>query len=159
MVSKKKAPRRAPAKDVLDEGLIKYTEMLVKAALSEDIGPGDVTTLLTVPLRKRGSAKIIARERLVVSGQFVAKASAFRQLNSKIVYKELIPDGSVAKKGEVVATISGNLRSILTAERVALELSSEVKRHSYTYQSFCKEGREGYRASRHPEDYAMHEAP
>ncbi len=140
MTNKKKASRRAPAVEALDEGLIKYTDMVVSAALSEDVGPGDITTLLTVPSRKKGFAKIVARERLVVSGQFVARA-AFKQLNSKVVYRELVPDGGIAKKGEVVATISGNLRAMLTAERVALNFLQRLSGIATLTSAFVKKAR------------------
>lgn len=140
MKSNEKALHRAPLAGALDEGLIKYTEMVVRAALSEDVGPGDVTTLLTVPSRKRGSARIVARERLVVSGQFVARA-AFKQLNSRVVYKEFVSDGEVAKKGEVVATISGNLRAILTAERVALNFLQRLSGIATLTNAFVKKAK------------------
>ena len=54
-------------------GLIEYADMLILAALAEDVGKGDITTEATVGARKSGSAKLIAKEDLIVAGNFVAR--------------------------------------------------------------------------------------
>lgn len=91
----------------------------VRAALDEDIGPGDVTTLATVPAGARCVAVMRTREPLVVAGLAFAE-SAFRQLSSKVKLRRLARDGLRFKAGGGLLEISGPARAILSAERVAL---------------------------------------
>lgn len=91
----------------------------VRRALAEDIGPGDVTTLATVPAESRGKASMVAREPLVVAGLALAEA-AFVELSAEIAVEIQVPDGSRARAGEVLLRVRGPTRAILTAERVAL---------------------------------------
>jgi nicotinate-nucleotide pyrophosphorylase (carboxylating) len=91
----------------------------VKAALAEDIGGGDATTLATVPANLTACAAMRARQRLVVAGtQFVE--AAFRALSRKVKIEPILHDGKTADAGAVVLKVSGPARAILTAERVAL---------------------------------------
>jgi nicotinate-nucleotide pyrophosphorylase (carboxylating) len=91
----------------------------VRAALAEDIGSGDATTLATVPKRLDVRAVMRAREPLVVAGLDFAEA-AFRELSLKIKIQGLIHDGQCVKAGSALLKISGPARAILSAERVAL---------------------------------------
>lgn len=91
----------------------------VKAALAEDIGSGDVTTLATVPAATRAAAVMRAREPLVVCGLGFALA-AFRQLSRKVKIKMPVRDGQRAEVGDVLMEISGPAHAILSGERVAL---------------------------------------
>ncbi len=92
----------------------------VMAALSEDLGlAGDVTTNATVPETATAVADIRARENGIVSGLDVARA-AFKALDPDVEFTEIAADGAAVKAGDVVATISGSARALLTAERVAL---------------------------------------
>jgi nicotinate-nucleotide pyrophosphorylase (carboxylating) len=91
----------------------------VRAALAEDIGHGDATTLATVPPNLTARAVMRAREPLVVAGlEFVE--TAFRELSRKIRIQKICRDGHAAKAGAALLKISGPARPILTAERVAL---------------------------------------
>lgn len=100
-------------------------EELVRRALLEDIGPGDITTEATIPADKTCTAVIIVREDGVLCGQPVAQA-AFRVMDHSLTYEVLVPEGSVVTAGMEVARISGNARSILTAERVALNFMQRM---------------------------------
>ena len=91
----------------------------VQAALAEDIGPGDATTLATVPAGLTASALMRARVPLVVAGTDFAEI-AFRELSKKVTVKKILRDGQHAKAGATLLKISGPARAILTAERVAL---------------------------------------
>lgn len=91
----------------------------VAAALEEDIGPGDATTLSTIPEDAQVRAAMAAREDLVLAGTGFAR-EAFRQLSSKAECKLLAPDGSRLSKGAAALSVSGPARALLTAERVAL---------------------------------------
>jgi len=92
---------------------------VVRAALAEDVGSGDVTTLSTVPEQAMASAKMVARESLVVCGLAVAEA-AFREINSAVQIERIASDGQRVGKGETLLKIIGPARAVLTAERVAL---------------------------------------
>lgn len=94
-------------------------EELVRRALLEDIGPGDITTEATIPADRQCTAVIIAKEEGVLCGQPLAQA-AFRVLDPQLTYEVLVPEGSAVTPGQEVARIAGSARSILTGERVAL---------------------------------------
>jgi len=91
----------------------------VKAALAEDVGTGDVTTLATVPPNLMARAVMRARQRLVVAGTAFAE-TVFQTLSRKIKIESVLSDGQIAGAGATILTISGPARPILTGERVAL---------------------------------------
>ena len=91
----------------------------VRAALAEDLGRGDVTTLATVPANATSVALLNARESLTVTGiQFVEVA--FRELSAKVKIQKLARDGDRLTAGKPILKISGPSHAILSAERVAL---------------------------------------
>jgi nicotinate-nucleotide pyrophosphorylase (carboxylating) len=92
---------------------------LVKAALTEDIGAGDATTLATVPESAQARAAMVAREPLIVAGLEFAEA-AFRTLAAEIRCERLVTDTHRAREGQVLLRVEGPARAILTGERVAL---------------------------------------
>lgn len=96
-----------------------YVEAIAKRALAEDIGSGDVTTLITIPEDSVSTADIIAKEPGVLAGMPVALA-VFRAMDPGIAFSKALEDGTPLYKGDAIASLSGNTRSLLTAERVAL---------------------------------------
>ena len=97
----------------------KIVRDLIRRALREDIGAGDVTTLALVPRRSRVTAVIVARRDCVMAGHGVA-AAVFLQVDAGIRYRARVRDGQRAGPAAVVAEIRGPARGILTAERTAL---------------------------------------
>jgi nicotinate-nucleotide pyrophosphorylase (carboxylating) len=91
----------------------------VQAALEEDIGSGDVTTLSTVPESAVAQALMVAREPLTLAGLEFA-IQAFTSLSSTLVIKKEMEDGQQASRGQTILSGQGSARAILTAERVAL---------------------------------------
>mgnify|MGYP001598456507 FL=1 len=91
----------------------------VRAALAEDLGGGDATTLATVPRAARSVARMNAREPLVVAGLAFAEL-AFRRLAPGIKIQRFARDGQRVDAGKTLLKISGSARAILSAERVAL---------------------------------------
>jgi nicotinate-nucleotide pyrophosphorylase (carboxylating) len=91
----------------------------VVAALAEDIGSGDVTTLATVPENASVSGTMVAREKLVLAGMAFAEA-AFAELSPSVHTERLVQDGQSAGMTRKLLRISGSTQAILTAERVAL---------------------------------------
>jgi nicotinate-nucleotide pyrophosphorylase (carboxylating) len=91
----------------------------VERALAEDIGDGDITTLLTVPPDAVAIGSFIAKSYGIVAG-LPAVAEVFRQVDPdlKLVYQ--VSDGETVEPGETICQVSGSAQSILTGERVAL---------------------------------------
>ncbi len=92
---------------------------IIKEALREDIGSGDITTRCTVASSAVARGKILAKEAGVIAGILVAK-EVFRQVDRRIKFVPKVKEGARVKKGKVVAVLSGPARGILTGERVAL---------------------------------------
>jgi len=91
----------------------------VAAALEEDVGTGDVTTLCTVLDTALARARLVAREPLVLAGIAFAEA-AFRRLQPDIALRRFFEDGAALDRGATVLEISGRAGAMLTAERVSL---------------------------------------
>src|SRR5262245_30781314 len=91
----------------------------VKAALAEDIGSGDATTLATVPEGASARALMRARVPLVAAGLSFAEV-AFKELSGTVKVERYVKDGERVKEGDSLLSVSGPARAILTAERVAL---------------------------------------
>lgn len=91
----------------------------VQLALTEDIGPGDATTLATVGEHAQAAAFMSAREPIVVAGLEFAIA-AFQALSPDIDYVEQCADGASLPPGASLLNVRGPARAILSAERVAL---------------------------------------
>ncbi len=97
----------------------------VKRALNEDLYPsGDITSSL-VKNNKKVKVKLLSNENAIVGGLLFAK-QAFNLVDNKIKFKLKKKDGSNVKKGSLIATIEGNARNILIAERVALNFLSHI---------------------------------
>lgn len=94
-------------------------EQLIDSALCEDVGLGDVTTNAVVDLGHKGKAWVITREDTVVAGLTVFEG-VFHRLDPKVTITPRADDGSWFAKDECLVDLVGPLRSILTAERVAL---------------------------------------
>jgi len=96
-------------------------QSIIRTALAEDIGPGDVTTRATVPPDQKGRARAVAKEHFIVAGVEVF-AAVFKAVDKKTRVCIRVEDGRRASKGEVIAEVEGKLAAILQAERVALNV-------------------------------------
>ncbi len=94
-------------------------EHLIKIALQEDIGSGDITTENLVDQDLEGIGIIIAKEPLVIAGLDVAR-QVFEHLDPKVRFSPLCKDGDSIKDGEIVLEVKGRLCSLLMGERTAL---------------------------------------
>lgn len=94
---------------------------IIRLALAEDIGHGDVTTAATVDPDAEGAAAVIAKEGFVLAGYEVF-LEVFMTLEPAIDFSVNRVDGDKVKKGEVVMELDGPLGALLTGERVALNL-------------------------------------
>jgi len=94
---------------------------LIRRALAEDIGTGDVTTELTVPADRRASGAFYAREPLIVAGIELMQ-TVYDLAGGGVTVEVLAPSGTVAEKGACLARARGEARRLLTCERTALNL-------------------------------------
>jgi nicotinate-nucleotide pyrophosphorylase (carboxylating) len=96
-------------------------DRIIKNALEEDLGWGDVTTDSTIPSAATIKGNFIAKEQGVLCGIEICKR-VFEILDNTIVFEILIRDGQKLQAGDILAKISGPARSILKGERVSLNL-------------------------------------
>jgi nicotinate-nucleotide pyrophosphorylase (carboxylating) len=97
-------------------------EPLLRRALEEDLGlAGDLTTLAVVPAAARARGRLVARREGCVAGLTIA-TDVFRLLDPAVEVVENVADGSRVGAGTVLAEVAGAARSLLTGERVALNL-------------------------------------
>lgn len=92
---------------------------LVRAALAEDVGAGDVTTAATIPPGRTGRARVVARAAGVVAGS-AAFVEVYRQVDAAVAIELVAPDGTAVGPDDLVARARGPFASLLVAERVAL---------------------------------------
>ena len=88
-------------------------EILIHAALEEDVGSGDITTSCTVPPGAQGKGRIVAKESLVLAGIDVAR-QVFWAVNSELEVRLPLKDGSRANEGDLLLQVTGDLAPILT---------------------------------------------
>ncbi|MFH1397937.1 MAG: carboxylating nicotinate-nucleotide diphosphorylase [Candidatus Omnitrophota bacterium] len=98
-------------------------ESIVKQALVEDIGKGDITTQLTIPKDKLIKGTVLAKEDCVVCGLDIMEA-AFKTVDKNIKFSPQAKEGHKVKKGKAIALVEGKAQNILSAERVGLNLLS-----------------------------------
>ncbi len=100
-------------------------ERLIDAALEEDIGAGDLTSLYFVPAERRATGFIVAREAGVLSGGEVA-LEVFRKVDPAIDVTLLVADGDRISEGAYLIKVEGPARSLLTAERTVLNFMQRM---------------------------------
>jgi nicotinate-nucleotide pyrophosphorylase (carboxylating) len=92
---------------------------LIRTALTEDTGQGDVTSRLTVPPDRFAKARLVARTSGILAGIDVCR-QVFLTLDRSVSFTPRLKDGARFRKGQVLAEVHGRARPILTAERTAL---------------------------------------
>ena len=108
---------------VLDDVLLKP---LVEDALAEDLGRrGDVTSQATIPADMQAQLQIKARQSGVICGMDLARLS-FALVDASIEFVAQVQDGETVAAGAVLATVKGNARHLLTAERTALNFMTHL---------------------------------
>ena len=116
----------------------KYINSVVKKALKEDLKPmGDITTRLVKFSNKKIAAKIIAKQNGVIVGIEFCK-QAFKLIGKESIFKSKIKDGKFIKKNKVIAEILANTKTILTAERTALNFLNHASGIATTTNNFVK---------------------
>ena len=116
-----------------------FIRNICKLALNEDLYPsGDITSSLLKSERKK--VKLISNQSGVIGGIEFAKQT-FKLIDKKIKFLVKKKEGSLVKKGDVIATIEGNIKNILTGERVALNFISHISGIATKTNQFVKKVR------------------
>ena len=100
-------------------------DKIIELALEEDIGSGDITTLSTIPENTTAHGRFIAKQDTVICGIDVAER-VFHKIDKNVCFKAYFCDGDKVKIGDVIAEVDGNARSMLTAERCALNIMQRL---------------------------------
>ncbi len=100
-------------------------EKIILNALQEDVGDGDHSSLLSIPPNIIGSSQLIVKENGVIAGVEVAE-KVFSIVDENLKMEIRIHDGEKIKKGDIVFIVSGKVQSILTAERLVLNIMQRM---------------------------------
>lgn len=111
---------------------------VVSRAVQEDIGHGDITTKAVIPAGAVGRARIEAREDFTVAGLDVAHLAFQVVQTDSISFDKQVEDGREVKAGDVLARLNGSLATILTGERVALNLLGRLSGIATLTKRFVK---------------------
>ena len=108
---------------------------IVRAALAEDVGSGDVTSLSILPPERVVHGRVVAKAAGIVAGLTVA-AEVFSQVDPRIEWAPLVEEGAAVRVGDIVATVDGPAVGILTAERTALNFLQRMFGIASTTRAF-----------------------
>lgn len=97
----------------------KEIEPLISAGLEEDVKNGDITTNLLIPSESRKTAILIAKANGIIAGLPVAEA-VYKKIDPEIEFSPEVCDGEKVVSGQLICTITGSFRALLTGERLAL---------------------------------------
>lgn len=118
-----------------------YNEELVqsiKTWLREDVGSGDVTTQMTIPIGHESKGIIHAKEDGVICGIPIAEL-VFEIVDPTLTFRALVQEGQAVKKGTIIVEVEGSTHAILTGERLALNLMQRLSGVASRTASFVQE--------------------
>ncbi len=107
----------------------------IRTALAEDIGPGDATTNSIVPAEATMRGQIIAKQDGVIAGLDVAQA-VYQMVDEQVDFRAQVDEGARVTNRQVLALVSGRTRSLLTAERTALNFLGRISGIATLTRSF-----------------------
>jgi nicotinate-nucleotide pyrophosphorylase (carboxylating) len=116
--------------------LLAEVKPIIRRALREDIGDGDVTTRCTVPAQMLLAGRFIAKEAGIVAGLEVARLT-FAMLDENVEFTPHLADGECVAAGQVIATVRGPGRALLGGERVALNFLQRMSGIASLARSFA----------------------
>ena len=112
-------------------------DKIIEAALKEDIGSGDHSSILSVDADAKGEAQLIAKENGIVAGIDIAMR-VFKQIDQSLEIEPLLQDGMTVQKGFVLMKVSGRIRSILSAERLVLNIMQRMSGIATLTSHYCQ---------------------
>jgi nicotinate-nucleotide pyrophosphorylase (carboxylating) len=98
---------------------------IIVAALKEDIGDGDHTSLSTIPATAKGKARLLIKEAGIICGIDIA-FKVLNKVDPSLIIHRILSDGNLVKPGDVAFTVEGSSISILTAERLLLNFMQRM---------------------------------
>lgn len=101
------------------------TDRIILAGLAEDVGPGDYTSLSTIPAHTQARAKCLIKDQGILAGVAVA-LRIFELVDSDLQTEVLLEDGAEVSAGQIAFYVSGSAQSILKAERLVLNLMQRM---------------------------------
>ena len=104
-----------PEGDRLDRGAL----ALIELALAEDLGSGDITTISTIPTDRQATGRFLVKGSGIISGMTVV-AAVYAAIDTSVEVTTLVNDGAAVEYGDIVATVTGPARALLSGERTAL---------------------------------------
>lgn len=110
---------------------------IILTALNEDIRSGDITTLATIPEEKTARAEFLIKESEGVIAGIEIVREVFTLVDPALVFTASVQDGSLVKKGDIVAIVEGKASSILTAERTALNFMQRMSGIATTSRKYA----------------------
>ena len=113
-------------------------DQYVKLSIEEDVKDGDHSTLSCIPGNNIGSAELLIKESGIIAGIEIAK-SIFKTFNENIIFKPILKDGQEVKNGDVAFEVSGSSQSILTIERLVLNVMQRMSAISTLTKKYVKE--------------------
>jgi len=125
--------------------LARTIRTIVRAALDEDLGRGDVTTAALFPKAIPARATIVAHHSMTVAGIAVAR-QVFRAVDASVRIVHAVTDGAKVARGRAVMVVEGDGRSLLRAERVALNFLQHLSGIATLTARFCRAVR-GYQVT------------
>lgn len=100
-------------------------KQLIRSWLAEDIGSGDITTETTIPASSMSKAVIHVKEEGIIAGIPIARL-VFEIVDASLTFKAFAQDGDHVRKGTIIIEVEGSTRSLLTGERLALNLMQRL---------------------------------
>ena len=97
----------------------------LKYAIQEDIGDGDHTSNSTIPAEATGKARLLVKDEGIIAGISIAKR-VFELIDPNLEFQQVLNDGDAIKHGDVAFFVTGSSRSIVTAERLALNIMQRM---------------------------------
>ncbi len=114
-----------------------FVDEIIKSAINEDVGNGDVTTNSIIGTDEKAGAYMISKADGIVSGLPVAE-KVFKYFDSEMKWNPAIKDGDRVQKGDLIVEFSGSLRAILTGERSALNFLQRMSGISTAASKFVE---------------------
>ncbi len=120
---------KTPYKDLLNS--------FIDNALNEDLGGGDHSSLACIPESAQGKARLLVKEPGIIAGVDVARV-VFNRISDQISINACLEDGTAVNPGDIVFEVSGNIRSILQAERLVLNIMQRMSGIATKTQQYVK---------------------
>ena len=112
-------------------------EKIIEEALKEDIGNGDHSSLLSVGAEEKGDTQLIAKADGMIAGMVIG-TQVFKQVDESLTVNLLLKDGTIVQKGDVLMRVSGSIRSILSAERLVLNIMQRMSGIATITNHYCQ---------------------